>query len=106
MPHTNFNISATEEIIAPVPNKLIKIMGFWYELAHDWIDGTLFAFVPTKDEGYSIKDFLFPKTTSGVVAMNLTGINKHVTLGMNKGLTGYISVSGKVVRGTIIFELV
>lgn len=106
MPRVNFNILTTEEIIAPVPTKLIRIVGFWYELAHDWADGDIFAFVPTSDEGYTNKDFLFPKTMSGVAAMNLTGINKYVTLGIDRGLTGYISGGGKTVRGTVIFELI
>lgn len=100
MPVKNFSITATTDLITPSSEKIIRIIGFWFELSHDWINGDIFAFrEKEKTENY------FPKSTSGLAAMNLVNIGQEAQLPKGKTLEGYLSSSGKRVQGTILYEL-
>lgn len=100
MPTTNFSKTSTDTIITGKTGKHIKILGFWFELS---ADATMVSFRwtvgPQKDEDH------FPRTTTGLSAMNLVGIGHKFLGAEGAGLNIYID--GTVtVRGTIIYELI
>jgi hypothetical protein len=94
------DVSLTE-LLKPPENKSIQLLGFWVELESEWELPNYFSF----RFGNSDKD-LFKKSSSGIAAINLTGMEKYTTLPPNVPLNAYISGGTKRVHITLVYKIV
>ena len=104
MPTTNFDLVASGEIIPAQTDKRIRILLIWFELETGWVAGTIFGF-----NWNGSGEIMFRKSMSGVASINLVGksINEGGIVGAkDTALDGSMSVAGKHVRGTIIWEAI
>jgi hypothetical protein len=94
-------ITETTTLVEAVPEYSIELQGFWMELEPTWDSSNYFSF----RYGNDMQDH-FRKSTSGVAAINLHGMDIECRIPVEEELIGFISGGSKEVRVTVVYSLV